>query len=288
MTTEPTARQLRNLVEPVAAQVYFAPDAIAAYKELGLDFIEGYFCSRGASLGRDAPGSVVAATFAHFDPGVVERAVASGSAKADRDALLAARQHGAEAHLSRLLGEPDERTARATEILRELTSGLNPAGRALYAALSVQPWPGTPYGDLWRAADLAREHRGDAHIAAWMGVVDACEITLLTELSWGMQPRAYVFTRGWSPDVVDAAEARLDARGLIREGRLTPEGEALREEIEARTDRAEGEVVDRLGDRADELFDLLRPMARAIVDGGGYPASISDFTRGVGNRASGH
>jgi hypothetical protein len=30
MTTKPTARQLRNLVEPIAAQVYFAPEAAAS------------------------------------------------------------------------------------------------------------------------------------------------------------------------------------------------------------------------------------------------------------------
>jgi hypothetical protein len=279
MPTETTARQLRNLVEPVAAQVYFAPEAIAGYPELGLNFIEGYFCSRGASLGRDAPWSVVSASFAHFDPGVVERAIASGSTKTEIDALVEARQRGSEAQLARLLGEPDEQTARATAILRELTDGLNLAGRTLFAALSVQPWPGTPFGDLWRAADLVREHRGDAHIAAWMGIVDACEITLLTELSWGMPSRAYVFTRGWDTEVVDAAEARLQARGLIGDGQLTPAGKELREEIEARTDQSEAEVVARLGDRADELFDLLRPMDRAIVEGGGYPASIDDFIR---------
>jgi hypothetical protein len=96
-----------------------------------------------------------------------------------------------------------------------------------------------------------------------------------------------VFTRGWSAEAVDAAETRLGARGLIHDGRLTPEGETLREEIETRTDRSEHEVITRLSDRADELFDLLRTVARAIVEGGGYPASILDFARGVRNRASG-
>ncbi|MGH9025351.1 MAG: helix-turn-helix domain-containing protein, partial [Acidimicrobiia bacterium] len=105
----------------MAANVYFAPEAISAYKELGLDFIEGYFCSRGASLGQPAPWSVVAATFAHFNPDVVEAAIASGSAKTDTAALLEARQRGAEAQMARLLGEPDGETARATEIMRSMT-----------------------------------------------------------------------------------------------------------------------------------------------------------------------
>jgi hypothetical protein len=280
------ARRLRDLVEPVAAGVYFAPEAMAGYAALGLDYIEGYFCSRSACLGR-VPGKVVAAAFAHFDPGVVERAIASGAAKANPAALLAARQRGAEAQLKRLLGRVDAPAARATAILRSLTDGLNPAGRPLFAGLSALPWPDTPFGDLWHAADLVREHRGDAHIASWMGIVDACEITLLTELSWGLPPRSYVFTRGWNNSDVDAAAARLEERGLVRSNQLTPEGEALREEIEARTDRAESEVVARLGERADELFALLRPLARAIVDGGGYPVDPSRLTEAVSNATRG-
>src|SRR5438128_8811539 len=46
------ARRLRNVVEPIAAGVYFAPEARDRYRGLGLDFFEGYFCSRGACLGK--------------------------------------------------------------------------------------------------------------------------------------------------------------------------------------------------------------------------------------------
>jgi hypothetical protein len=279
----PAARRLRDLVEPVAAGLYFAPEAIGAFEELGLNYFEGYFCSRSACMGR-VPGSVVTAAFGHFAPDVVERAIESGSTKADLDAVLAARQRGAEAQLERLIGAvidvervtgPVVDIERATEILRSLTDGLNPAGRALFAGLTALPWPGTPYGDLWRAADLVREHRGDAHIAAWMGLADACEITLMTELYWGMPARSYVYTRGWSAEEIAAAAARLADRGILRDDQLTPEGRDLREEIEQRTDASEAEIMARLGDRKDELFGLLRPMAKAIVDGGGYPVDPS-------------
>jgi hypothetical protein len=278
----PAARRLRDLVEPLAAGVYFAPEAISAYEELGLNYFEGYFCSRSGCMGR-VPGSVVCAAFGHFAPAVVERAIESGTAKVDLDAVLDARGRGAEAQLTRLLGRPNEDVTRATEILRSLTDGLNPAGRALFAGLSAQPWPGTPYGDLWHAADLVREHRGDAHIAAWMGDVDACEITLLTELFWGMPPRSYVLTRGWSAEEIDAATGRLTARGLVQADQMTSVGRELREEIEQRTDQAEAEVLARLGDRTDELFGLLRPWARAIVDGGGYPVDASRLFETVAN-----
>ncbi|HMG26199.1 MAG TPA: hypothetical protein VKH36_05225 [Acidimicrobiia bacterium] len=277
-----TARRLRNLVEPLAAGVYFAPEAQQRYEALGLNYFEGYFCSRGACLG-NAPWSVVCAAFGAFKPAVVERAVTGGWSKTDADTLLEARRDGATEQLNRLLGNPGPEVKQATEILFSLTDGVDPSGRMLYSGLSVLPVPDTPMGRLWRAADLVREHRGDGHIAAWVSRTDSCEITVLTELMWGLQPGAYVFTRGWSQEDVDAARGRLQERGLIDgEGQLTEAGRAFRAEIEHDTDMAEREILERLGDRAGELFSLIQPMAKTIVDNGGYPVDFGQIrgTRG--------
>jgi hypothetical protein len=277
-----TARRLRNLVEPIAAGVYFAPEAQQRYEEQGLNYFEGYFCSRGACLGK-APWSVICAAFGAFKPAVVEQAVTGGWSKTDPEPLLDARLAGATEQLTRLLGEPGPEVKEATEILVSLTDGVDPSGRMLYSGLSVLPVPDTPMGRLWRAADLVREHRGDGHIAAWVSCTDSCEITVLTELTWGLQPGAYVFTRGWNEEEVDAARERLRARGLLDgDNQLTEAGEKFRAEIEHDTDLAEREVIGRLGDRADELFSLIQPMAKTIVDGGGYPVDFSKLrgTRG--------
>ena len=268
------ARTLRNLTEPIAAAVYFAPEAHQGYEALGLNYFEGYFCSRGACLGA-APWSVIAAAFAAFKPSAVETAVTGGWEKATPAQLLEARERGATAQLERLIGpvaDPGD-LARATEILTDMTDGIDPSGRLLYAGLSVLERPASPFGALWRAADLVREHRGDGHIAAWIPHVDSAEITVMTELAWGIPPRSYVFTRGWSEADVDAAYARLTDRGLISDEALTPIGVDLREHIEQTTDLATRITIDRLGERADELIALLQPWAKAIVDGGGYPSS---------------
>jgi hypothetical protein len=273
-----TARTLRNVTEPIAAGVYFAPEALDGYKELGLDYFEGYFCSRSACLGA-APWSVVCAAFGAFKPAAVEGAVAAGWAKTTPEVLLEKRLAGATAQLERLVGpvaDPED-VERATAILYSLTDGVDPSGRALYAGLSVLPRPENPFGNLWHAADLVREHRGDGHIAAWIPHVDSTEITVLTELAWGIPPRSYVFTRGWSEDEVDAAYERLRARGLIDGEQLTGAGAELREQIERTTDLANRAVVERLGDRAEELFALLGPWARAIVAGGGYPVDPTNL-----------
>jgi hypothetical protein len=275
------ARRLRDLVEPIAAGVYFAPEAIDAYQELGLDYFESYFCSRGGCLGK-APWRVICAAFGVFKPAAVEAAVTAGWAKTDPDPLLAARREGAEAQLQRLLGDATPEVEAATKLLTALTDGIDPAGRMLYSGLSVLPAPESPWGRLWRAADLVREHRGDGHIGAWIAHVDATEISVLTELAWGIPPRSYIYTRGWNEEQVDAACARLQARGLLDTSgtAMTPAGRELRREIERDTDRAEREIVERLGDRADELFGLLEPWSQAIVAGGGYPVDFSKL-RGV-------
>ena len=268
------ARALRNVTEPLAAGVYFAPEAHDGYTAVGLNYFEGYFCSRSACLGA-APWGVVAAAFAAFKPAVVQTAVTAGWEKATPAQLLTARERGATAQLERLIGELAEPAAveRATEILFDMTDGVDPSGRALFAGLSVLDRPTSPLGALWRAADLVREHRGDGHIAAWIPYLDSTEITVMTELAWGIPARSYVFTRGWSEPEVDAACARLSDRGLIADGALTTAGTELRDHIEATTDLATRAVMERLGDRHAELIDLLTPWSGAIVDGGGYPTS---------------
>ena len=270
-----TARRLRDLVEPLAAAVYFAPEAQQRYEALGLNYFEGYFCSRSAVLGA-APWRVVSGVFAAFKPSVVERAVTGGWAKTTPEALLEARLAGARDQYLRMIGEPSDAMVAAADLLLEVTDGLDMSGRPLFAGLAGLPVPGPddPAGRLWRAADLVREHRGDGHIAAWIGHVDSTEVTVLTELWWGIEPGSYVWTRGWDGDDVAAARARLTSRGLLDgDGALTDAGRDLRETIELATDRAARAVVEPLGDRADELFAALAAWSKALVGEGGYPAS---------------
>src|SRR5712691_416520 len=75
----PRTRQLRNLVEPIAAAVFFVPEAHYAYVRLGFPPPQGtedgiplfdwgaYFVSRAACIGQ-VHGAVVAAAFGVFEP----------------------------------------------------------------------------------------------------------------------------------------------------------------------------------------------------------------------------
>jgi len=274
-----TSRHLRDVVEPIAANVYFAKEALEAYGELGLGYIPGYFCSRSACMGR-VPGEAVVSAFGVFNPDIVLPAVDEGRAKTDVESLLAARERGAIASLERILGGVPDGAARATEILRRAADAATCEGHPLFAGLRSLGFPGSTTGDLWRAADLVREHRGDSHTCAWVSHgVDATEITLLTELWWRLPLNSYVRTRGWTSDQTDDAIDRLRERGLVEGDGFTPAGQELRASIEEATDRQERAIVTAIGDDADELFALLAPWSKAIVDSGGYPSDPSSLTR---------
>jgi hypothetical protein len=278
-TVRHRSRRLRNLVELIAANVYFAPEAQKRYGDLGLDYASGYCCSRGGCMGQ-VPGEVVAAAFGVFNPAFIVPAVTAGWDKTTAPAVLDARRGGAVAALARILGEAPTGLDRATALLRRAADAATGEGRPLFSGLRSLGYPGEPLGDLWRAADLVREHRGDTHTAAWIAAgVDAIEITLLTELWWRIALNSYAPTRGWSSDQIGAAIARLEDRGLIADGAFTPDGEALRAGIEDATDAGERVLVAAIGDDADELFRIMDPWGDAVVAAGGYPRDPRAMTR---------
>ena len=273
------SRRLRDLVEPIAANVYFAEEAQKEYADLDLNYPEGYFASRGACMGQ-VPGEVIASAFGVFYPPMVTQFVDAAWSKTDAETILAARQRGATAALERQLGEKPEGADRATELLQKLAAACTNAGRPLFSGLSSLGWPGDLVGDLWRAADLVREHRGDGHTSAWVtSGMSAIEVLLLTEAWWGLDLNTYMRTRGWPQEDVLASIDDLRERGLLDGDRLTEEGSAVRGAVESVTDRADADKIAALTDAEfDELFALLEPWAKAIVASGGYPTDPSSLT----------
>ncbi|HEY8171930.1 MAG TPA: hypothetical protein VIH21_02490 [Dehalococcoidia bacterium] len=282
-------RDLRNVCEPIGANVYFAPEAHQRYTALGLNGMSGYFCSRGASLGKPS-GMVVASAFGVFSPAVVVPAVDAGWQTTSPEPLLQARHDGAIASLRRLLGEPDAKlVARGVDLLQKGMADAEHAGHPLFSGLKALPWPEDPVAQLWRSCDMLREHRGDSHIAVWTRAgVRPIEIQLMSELQMRIPLKSYSLTRGWTVEQMDAALDGMRARGLVEGDAFTADGHAFREQIEADTDAMEIPIVDAIGADLDELLSILSPWAAAIVSvgiaGGGYPGgpdAISNLARGM-------
>ena len=282
-----TARRIWDAVEPIAANVYFAPEVHSAFQGIGFDGSSGgangieypdgvaYFTSRGACLGPNVDGRLVASAFGVFKPEVVVAAVSEGWKRTDQPTILEARQRGSVDSLRRIIGDEPAGLSWATDVLRRMAEAAPSEGRALFNGLLSLGIPADPMAAFWRVTDLVREHRGDSHIAAWIAAdLDATEIGLLTD-PWRGQPlRSWVRSRAWSEDELESACERLRSRGLLDGDELTERGRTLREDIDVATDRMERRVVDALGDDADRLFELMDGWGEAIVAAHGYPARV--------------
>jgi hypothetical protein len=156
-----------------------------------------------------------------------------------------------------------------------LQRGLDAAhvpGKPVFAGLRSLGWPGTPLGDLWRACDLYREHRGDSHVVAWASIgLNGCEACILNDLRQGLSLGSYVRTRGWTRAEVDTAIASLQERGWIEGETLSAAGREAREAIETATDAQQLSIIQAIGEDLDELIALLTPWRDAIIAGRGFP-----------------
>ena len=274
-----------TLFEPLHAVTYFAPQARAAFEQVGLrGFWRGYFAGRGAPLGPVGPGPVYAAFYGFARP-MVERALPAVWQLADPAEALAARSSGARAALRDLLGDAD--VAEAAGLCREAAEAADLTGRVLAAANAALPWPEDPLDVLWQAATVLREHRGDGHVASLLVAgLDGCE-SLVWRAAVDNDRRLLQPARGWSDQEWEAAVSRLTARGWLHpDGRPTDVALAARVEIEAHTDALAAGPWQALDDTAvTRLQELLEPLAEAAIAVLPSPNPIGLSARGdVGRR----
>ena len=254
--------------------IYFAPEAVAAYGELGVHGRAGYFASRSAALGV-VPAPVVVATFYNFNPGLVADSIDGVWAVTDPAAVLAARYAAADRALRGILGDaitsPEMRRAAALLRAAAETVADDVTGRPLFAAHAALPWPDEPHLVLWHAQTLLREYRGDAHVAALLTAGLSGIEALVTHAASGAVPAETLRTsRAWSEADWSGAVDGLRARGWLTEDAeptFTPDGTARRAEIEKATDENSVTPYAHIGESAcDELQVLARPFSRALVE----------------------
>ena len=275
--TEMTPRLARSAwgtLEPLHVVGFLTPQVQAAYDAMGVRGTRaGYFAARASALGPVGPEPVVA-TFYVFAPALVQRVVPRVWESAPPEAWAAARLAGVGTVLHEVLGDPD--VTEAVELARAACAGLTAAGRPLYAAWAGADWPEDPLLQLWHAALLIREHRGDGHVAALMTAgLDPVE----SLVSYGLASGSTDFlrsTRGWTDDEWVAGARRLRERGLLDDDGLTPAGTALREQVEAATDALAVEGWAALGEEGTRrLRELVRPLRDQVLGSGLLPGWLS-------------
>ncbi|ORJ59400.1 SCO6745 family protein [Mycobacterium simiae] len=265
------ARRFFDRFEPVHAVTYFAPEARAAFDQLGYrGFWMGYFAARSAPLGPVAP-EVVTAVFYNFAPQRVAKALPAAWQIAGPEAALRARLDSAVATLRRYGLKEDENVRTAAELAAKAARRAPADGRALFAANRALPWPDDPLAALWHATTLLREQRGDGHVAVLTAAgISGRECNVLHAAA-NRVPREYIArTRDYDDDEWHRVERQLGARGLLGEdGSLTAAGRALKEQVESSTDALALSALEALSDdEVEALFQALTPITRAVVEGG--------------------
>ena len=266
------ARRLRDACEPVAMHAVWSRTTNERLAQLGLDFLTSYVGGRGAFLG-DPAGAVVAAAFAWFEPGLVTTLWDAARAVVAPEQLVQARDESTAASLREVLAGEDP--AEVASLLADAAEAADGMGRPLFSGRRADGRPADAVHCLWWACGLVREHRGDSHVAAAAAAgLNPVEMNILTELWIGMPLLSYTATRGWAPDAMQRAVARLESRGWIRDGGLTDSGLAGRLGIEQRTDAQEQPIAAALGDRLEEVCDRLNHWGQLCIEAGAFPPDI--------------
>ena len=266
------ARRLRDACEPVAMHAVWSRATNERLAQLGLDFLTSYVGGRGAFLG-EAAGAVVAAAFAWFEPGLVATLWDAARTAVPLDRLAQACDESTVASLREILA--DEDPSEVASLLADAAEGADGMGRPLFSGRRADGRPQDAVHCLWWACGLVREHRGDSHVAvAAADGLDAIEMNILTELWIGMPLLSYTATRGWTPDAMQRAVARLESRGWVRDGGLTDSGLSARLSIEQRTDAQEQPIVAAIGDRLEEVCSRLNHWGQLCIEAGAFPPDI--------------
>lgn len=259
------SRAFWRAIEAVHVPVYFAADTKQKYEAIGLKgYWMGYTASRSAALGTP-PAPVVTALFHGFAPAIIERALPSAWERATPEDILAVRYE-----LARGAITPGTEGLDVAAVARELsllTEGLDFAGKALAAAHYSLPTPDDAVSQLWHAATVIREYRGDCHIAILTAAgLNGVSSNVLAGAA------GYVKTdqrqlRGWTEDQWQIGIDELATRGWVdSSGAITPTGKAAREQIEDTTDRVCASGIDREATaRGITVEEPLRAIARSIV-----------------------
>ena len=139
------------------------------------------------------------------------------------------------------VSEVQELTAFCGEVIG--ASGESP----LLQAYEGVPLPEGAELRLFALLERMRYLRSDAHALAWGAAgLTAGDMVELTPIWYGKEPRG-----------VEPTLASLEERGLLKHGTLTKQGQAVRDGIEAETNRLAQQGFDALGDRGDRFVELL-------------------------------
>lgn len=237
-----TQRNARS-VQTTIGWIFWDPGAVERYEVVGLPagFAGplGYIGARCAPLAGAGPDAVIA-SFGTISPTGI-RAVFDLLGDPARcwelwHARDAAVVEGLHLHAPDIVDPLIELGPLLWPVVEQLPS----LGRVLFGAHLSVARPEDPLLSGWHAVNCVREWRGDTHWALVTAAgLSSPEASILHNANaWlGYERDWLARSRGATDEELEAGWARLEAKGLVAHGEVTPEGIALRQRIEDDTDR---------------------------------------------------
>lgn len=264
------ARRLRDALEPIATQGWWSRSVADNMSALDLDFFGAYVWGRGASLGTPSASSVVSA-FGVFEPTFLSNIYTSIRDRVSRETILNARATGASLAMSLVCSS--EEASAIVEPLRHSMESVDGCARPLFSGLRELEMPTTPQGQLWRLAEMFREHRGDGHLATFIAHgFNALEINVITELWLGYDLGEYSGTRGYSKEAIEDTMISLKERGIVDDKGLTAFGHSMRSQIESDTDRTQDAILTSLGTSIDDIINIANDISVRVINFPSFPS----------------
>ncbi|HEY2332694.1 MAG TPA: hypothetical protein VGH94_12320 [Acidimicrobiales bacterium] len=253
-------------IEPTFGAGVLSPAVHEGLNRLGLgldDVGVVNLVTRAAAMG-PVGVDVVLATFYNVNPALVASVIPGSWEKASPDEILTAQREAFSPVLAAAWAplDPSE-LAELASLCRTAgeAASTNVEGRALFAGMVSQGWPGEDHLDVWHAAKLLREHRGDGHIAGLVVEgLSGIEVLVIHAAFDGLPGELLARSRHWGDEDWRAAVADLQSRGWLVESEpltLTEDGRRRRQWIEDRTDELALVAYEPLGpDGVERMIEL--------------------------------
>lgn len=288
-------RTVSSRLNSFHSAMYFSETVGREYAKHGLEpGVEGTLAARSAPMGRVNAG-VVSGAYYNYSHSYLSTYFPKLWDKVSPEAMVQVRFDAVTAFMAELF-EAREDIALLTEAATELATAMTPvlanmdfSGRPLAQATAdalAGHTPNTAFEKLWDVATVAREFRGDGHVASLVtaGVpgIDALMLDVATGASF--KPRAAQKTRGFTDEEWKSAQTRLAEAGLLTVGEdergfdlpaITDAGRDLKEQVEQLTD---GTVAAAWSALTDEEIEALvapsRTLIKVLAQAGAFPSSI--------------
>ena len=259
-------RRNARAVQTTIGWIFWDPGAVERYEKHGLLGPLGYIAARAAPLAPAGPDATIAA-FASISPVGIRLAFELVAQTSSFDDVWRSRDEAVVEGLHKYAPDIVAPLTELGPVLWPVVDQLPTSGRVFFAAHLRMPRPDDPLLSGWHAVNCIREWRGDTHWAlVTASGIEGVGASILHNAWLGYERDWLAKSRGATEEEIARAWDALTARGLARDGEVTPEGIALRQRIEDDTDRLTTRPWELLGkERARRFGEEFEPPCELLL-----------------------